>query len=143
MRILVDTCIWSSCLRRKTPDRGLTKHLKDLIGDGRVVMTGNIRQEILSGIDSDMQFEKIRMHLSAFRDIQLREEHYELAARYYNKCRKNGIQGAHADFLICAVASLENLLVFTTDKDFLHYKKYIPLSLWNKAVDSEEFRSGD
>lgn len=143
MRVLVDTCVWSACLRRKTPDRGLAKHLKDLIGDGRVAMIGNIRQEILSGIGSDAQFEKIRMHLSAFRDIPLREEHYELAAHYYNKCRKSGVQGAHSDFLICAVASLENLLVFTTDKDFLHYKKYIPLSLWKKAVNSDEFRSED
>jgi len=137
MRVIVDTCIWSACLRRKTPDRLLVKTLKDLIGDGRVVMTGNIRQEILSGISSELQFEKIRSHLSAFRDIPLHEEHYELAARYYNRCRKNGIQGAHADFLICAIASIEKFLVFTTDKDFLYYQKHIPLNLWDKSENSK------
>ena len=33
MRVLVDTCVWSKVLRRKSPDKDLTALLTDLIAD--------------------------------------------------------------------------------------------------------------
>jgi len=129
MKVLVDTCIWSSTLRRKNPDLELIEKLNDLINDGRVSIIGPIRQEILSGISSGKQFQKLKNILSSFEDISLRTEHFEKAAEFCNICRKQGIQGSTIDFLICAVAHLENLEILTTDNDFENYSTFLPIEL--------------
>jgi len=129
MKVLVDTCIWSAALRHKEPDLELSNKLKDLISDGRVSIIGPIRQEILSGISSRKQFHKLKKILSSFEDITLKTEHFEKAAEFSNICRKKGIQGSTIDFLICAVAHLEDLAIFTTDSDFENYSKFLPIEL--------------
>ncbi|MGR3179583.1 MAG: type II toxin-antitoxin system VapC family toxin [Candidatus Anammoxibacter sp.] len=129
MKALVDTCIWSQVLCHKSPNTELTRKLKDLITDGRVVIIGLIRQELLSGISSVKQFNQLKGLLSSFEDIPLKTEHFEKAAEFSNICRSKGIQGSTIDFLICAVASLENLIIFTTDKDFDNYKRFLSIRL--------------
>ena len=129
MKVLVDTCIWSAVLRHKNPDLELSNKLKDLINDGRVSIIGPIRQELLSGISGTEQFHRLKKQLSSFEDITLKTEHFEKAAEFSNMCRKEGIQGSTIDFLICAVAYLENLVIFTTDSDFENYSKFLPIEL--------------
>ena len=129
MKILVDTCIWSQVLRKITPNLNLTKQLKDFVNDGRVVIIGPIRQELLSGISNPSQFNKLKRTLSFFEDIILKTDYFVKAAEFSNLCRKNGIQGSTTDFLICAVANLEKLSIFTVDNDFINYNKYLKLKL--------------
>jgi predicted nucleic acid-binding protein len=129
MKVLVDTCIWSGALRRKNPDQEIIKKLQDLIKDDRVCIIGPIRQEILSGISRVKQFQKLKKLLSAFSDLPIHTEHFETAAGFCNICRSNGIQGSTIDFLICAVANIENLEIFTTDIDFENYSNYLPIRL--------------
>ncbi len=127
MNVLVDTCIWSSVLRRKKPDTLLSEKLKSLIIGGRVSIIGPVRQEILTGVSIKRNFNQLRKYLSFFPDTPLHTLHFEKAAEFSNICRKNGIQGSTIDFLICSVAHLEKLLIFTTDKDFENYQKFIPI----------------
>jgi predicted nucleic acid-binding protein len=127
MKVLVDTCIWSAALRHKEPDMDISNKLKDLIRDGRASIIGPIRQEILSGISSRKQFHKLKKILSSFEDIPLKREHFERAAEFSNICRSKGIQGSTIDFLICAVAYLESLVIYTTDSDFKNYSKFLPI----------------
>lgn len=131
MNVLVDTSVWSWVLRRKNrPVNAETaSELASLAHDGLVVMIGPIRQEILSGIRESEQFERLRDHLRAFPDMELTSEDYEEAASLYNRCRKNGIQGSGTDFLICAVAMKNDYSIFTTDEDFTHFAKVLPITL--------------
>jgi predicted nucleic acid-binding protein len=130
MKVLVDICIWSQILRHKKPDTELSEKLKDLIKDGRVAMIGPIRQELLSGISEPSQFKQLSDKLSSFEDIPLLSEYFIKAAEFSNICRKKGIQGSTTDFLICAIAHMQKLKIFTDDKDFTHYKKYLPVHLY-------------
>jgi len=129
MKVLVDTCIWSQVLRHKSPDRDLSQKLQELIRTARIAIIGPIRQELLSGISQSKQFNELKETLSCFEDIPLNTEHYEKAAEFCNICRRKGVQGSTIDFLICAVAIMENLVIFTVDKDFENYKKHLPLRL--------------
>ena len=130
MKVIVDTSVWSLALRRqKQQNNSIDNKLRDLIGDGRVILLGAIRQEILSGIKHQEQFDKLKEHLRAFPDLSLDIEDYELAAEYYNICRRNGIQGANTDFLICATANRRNYEIFTTDRDFISFSQYLPIVL--------------
>lgn len=138
MKVLVDTSIWSVALRKKKltdHEELLVKELKELIYELRVEMIGPIRQELLSGIAEQKQFEKLKEHLKAFDNLNIRKEDYELAAEFFNLCRKNGVQGSHVDFLICAVAKSNNLSIFTTDNDFFEYKKHIDIKIYRFRDD--------
>jgi predicted nucleic acid-binding protein len=130
VNVLVDTSVWSLALRRaRRTDGAVQSELADLIQEGRVVMIGAVRQELLSGIKSKSQFEQLREQLRAFPDLDLESEDYEEAAAAYNSCRERGIQGSNTDFLICALARRRGLAIFTTDGDFKHFAKTLRFEL--------------
>jgi predicted nucleic acid-binding protein len=132
VKILVDTPIWSLALRRKyRPENALIQmDLASLIADGRVAMIGAIRQELLSGIKERAHFERLRDHLRAFSDIEIRTNDYEEASSFFNRCRAKGIQGSDTDFLICAIAARNEFPIFTTDGDFAHFASVLPITLY-------------
>lgn len=130
MNVIVDTAIWSLALRRSTPvDHASIEELKNLIADRRARLIGPIRQEVLSGIREAAQFDRLRERLAAFPDLSLTEEDFVTAARFFNSCRARGVQGSSTDFLICSVSVNHRLSVYTTDQDFLHYQKHLPIRL--------------
>ena len=130
MNVIVDTSIWSRILRHKgQTQEKYAERLMQLIEEGRVVMLGPIRQEILSGIKEKKQFNLLTQHLTAFPDYQIITKDYEIAAEYFNICRAKGVQGSNTDFLICAAAVNNNFSIYTSDKDFTLFKKYLPVKL--------------
>jgi hypothetical protein len=130
MKILVDTSVWSLALRRKTPpDNLFVDELNELIKERRVQMIGPIRQEILSGIREEAQFQTLKKQLSAFSDLEMVTEDYERAAEIFNTNRRQGIQGSNTDFLICALSERYDMPILTTDEDFKLFQKHIPIRL--------------
>lgn len=130
-QVLVDTCIWSLALRGKQPrDTEIATQLVELITDGQALIIGPIRQELFSGYSIQQQFNKLKSKLEPFPDQILASEDFILAAEFSNACRSKGVQGSHIDFLICAVASRLDCEIFTTDKDFQHYKLHLPIKLY-------------
>ena len=130
MRVLVDTSVWSEALRRaKKVDPGIVQELRSLILERRVDIIGPIRQEVLSGLRTDAQVEKLEKHLAAFPDLHLKTDDYTTAAQFFNICRAKGIQGSNTDFLICAVAVRRQLSIYTSDKDFPLFAKHLPIAL--------------
>lgn len=130
MKAIVDTSVWSLALRSgRNSNQPHVALLRDLIADGRVALLGAIRQEVLSGIRHDEQFDRLRTYLRAFPDLVLVIEDYELAAQFYNVCRHKGVQGANTDFLICAAAARRSYDILTTDKDFEIFNQHVPIAL--------------
>ena len=132
MKVIVDTSVWSLVLRRRRAvENASATALRELIEDGLIVMLGCIRQEILSGIRSQEQFQILRDRLRPFRDEVLRTEEYEMAAEYFNVCRRQGVQGSNTDFLICAAAVNRRHAIFTTDRDFERFRDAIGITLFS------------
>ena len=130
MNVLVDTSVWSEFLRRRSnKSSNVSIELKNLIDNHQVSMIGPIRQELLSGIKNKSEFEILKDRLHAFPDEIIQTTDYETAAEYFNICRSKGIQGSFIDYLICAISSRHNLSIFTLDKDFNSYSKYLPIIL--------------
>ena len=130
MKALVDTSVWSLALRRKEQS-GTTRKLADLVLNSLAVIIGPIRQELLSGISDVNTFTLLKTKLEAFEDVRITTNDYVTAAQFYNTCRKHGIQGSHTDFLICSVACNHHYTIFSTDRDFEHYRRYLPIKLEN------------
>jgi len=134
MNVLIDTSVWSLALRRRSEqlnagERRLVDEWKSLIREGRARLIGIVRQEVLSGIHNDRDFERVRERLSPFDDIAAETHDYEDAARLFNRCRVKGVTGAPIDLLICAIARRCDLAVFTTDRDFERYRQLLGVDL--------------
>ena len=130
MNVLVDTSVWSLALRRaKRVASTVSGELAELIGEGRVVMLGAVRQEVLSGMKIKAQFDQLREHLRSFPDLELETADYEEAASAFNRCRERGVQGSNTDFLICAAAARRKLAVYTTDGDFRQFASILKVEL--------------
>jgi hypothetical protein len=133
MNVLVDTSVWSLALRRKNEnlksnERQLVYELTELIREGRARVIGLVRQELLSGIKSMDQYEKLRNYLRSFPDEVIDTSDYERAAEAGNRCRAKGIVVSIVDILLCAVAMKREWAIFTTDPDFSNYSKALPLT---------------
>ena len=128
--VLVDTSVWSLGLRRGHLNPDYANEIKKLISEFRVKIIGPIRQELLSGINDYDLFSRLKNKLAAFPDLNVNSSHYEYAAELSNNCRAKGIQGSNTDFLICSVSKIENLAIFTTDKDFDRYSSVVGLLLY-------------
>ena len=123
MKVLVDTPVWSLAFEydpvsRSPEDRILIDEFYELIHETRVVLIGPVRQELLSGIPKYDQFIILKEKLQSFEDVPLKREAYEMAAEFYNTCRKAGVQGSQIDFLICSASVSAGNPIFTIDKDF-------------------------
>lgn len=122
--VIVDTSVWSLALRRMRPQpasQPSTIELARLIEQGEALIAGPIRQELLSGIRSQAQFDLLRERLEPFPDLPIIAADYERAALCFNHCRARGIQGSNTDYLICALALRLQLPVFSADRDFVRY----------------------
>ncbi|MFT3741646.1 MAG: PIN domain-containing protein [Gammaproteobacteria bacterium] len=133
MHVLVDTSVWSLVLRRQNVVIELEHYkqaLTNLILNSKAAIIGAIRQELLSGIKSPSQFNRLKSYLQAFPDLILDTKDFEFAAELFNHCRSKGVQGSHIDFLITAVAITREMTVFTLDQDFQSYAKHTALKLY-------------
>ncbi len=134
MNVLVDTSVWSLALRRKARDlnaseKSTVAELSELIREGRARIIGLIRQELLSGIKSPSQYEKLRATLRAFPDLPVTTADHEAAATASNACRAKGVVVSLVDILICAIALARHCSIFTTDPDFQNYARILPIKL--------------
>ena len=130
MNVVVDTSVWSLALRRRRPsDAPEVLELAELVREGRALILGPVRQELLSGVPDQPHFEMLREHLSSFSDVELEVDDYEEAARYFNSCRARGVRGSNTDFLICAAATRRRFGILTTDADFTNFARILPVRL--------------
>ena len=132
MKVIIDTPVWSLAFRKKGGNENNTviNNLIYLIRNAQIEIIGSIRQEVLSGKSDKNKFHEIKNKMTVFTDYAIQTADYEFAAECSNECRRNGIQGSHTDFLICAAAIKNGWEIFTEDKDFFEYEKYLPIKIY-------------
>ena len=128
---MVDTSVWSLALRRRPSEQTLpTQKLTRLIQEGEsIFLLGVILQELLQGLRSRKDFNRLLDKLSAFPVIEPRREDYVEAARLRNQCAAKGIQTGTTDFLIAAICIQYGCLLLTTDRDFDSIARHSALKL--------------
>jgi predicted nucleic acid-binding protein len=137
--ILVDTSVWSLALRRKSSNLSaqewhLVSALRELIHQHRVRLLGSTRQEVLSGIREHSQVLRIRDHMRDFPNVVLDESDYERAAQASHQCRAASVSSSPVDMLMCAVALRHDWEIFTTDRDFAHYRDVLKIRLLSATL---------
>jgi len=119
VNVLVDTSVWSLALRRHAQDLSpaevsVVGELTELIKEGRTRVIGLVRQELLSGIKTSAQYEKLRAILRSFPDEPINTEDIAVSV---------------PDMVICAIALTRGWSVFTNDPDFENYKNILQIKL--------------
>ena len=133
MSLFVDTSVWSLALRRDTPaDHPAVSRLGDALVRGEhVFSTGLILQELLQGFRGAEAAGSIIERFAALPFITpTRTDHIE-AADLRNTCRRRGIQVETIDALLARLCIRHELVMLSTDRDFIGIAKWTPLNLWN------------
>jgi predicted nucleic acid-binding protein len=132
MTALVDTPVWSFGFRRQQDNAHMpeVQALKQLAASGEALMLGAVRQEVLAGVRDEAMFVNLRAALRSFADVPLTVDDYEFAAECYTLCKRAGVQGSNTDFLLCAAAVRRDVPILTTDRDFQHYSKILPIRFY-------------
>jgi predicted nucleic acid-binding protein len=134
LSVLLDTSVWSLALRRrgdrKTASEARVVHeWVELVREGRAILIGPVRQEVLSGIRHTEEFGRLKEHLRAFSDLPLEAADYEVAAALSNDCRRVGVAAGPTDALIAAAAHRHAVPLFTTDSDFRRLRRVLSFEL--------------
>lgn len=135
MTLLVDTSVWSLALRRDMQAASpQVSYLRDAIHDGsEIVTTGLIIQELLQGFHGPKSRDQIIERFSALPLLSPDRRDHIAAAELRNLCRRSGIQIGTIDALIAQLCVRHDLILLTTDNDFLLASKLIQLSIWGES----------
>ncbi|MCC7096251.1 MAG: PIN domain-containing protein [Thermomonas sp.] len=131
MSLFVDTSVWSLALRRDAvPDQPAVVVLRKALLDGDVIVTaGIVLQELLQGFNGPKAQALIVERFQVLPILNPSRETHNEAALLRNRCRRRGVQIGTIDALIAQLCIEHDLALLTTDKDFLHAARIVPLRL--------------
>ena len=136
MTLLVDTSVWSLALRRDASATEPAVHeLKDaLLGADIVVTTGLVLQELLQGFSGPRASAQIIERFAALPLLQADREDHISAATLRNTCRRAGVQLGTVDALLAQLCIRHDVVLLSTDNDFIQAAKHCPLRIWSPAA---------
>jgi predicted nucleic acid-binding protein len=132
MTLLVDTSVWSLALRRDVEvATNEVLALREAIEGSDVVMTtGLVLQELLQGFNGPNDRQAIIDRFGALPLIQPDRKDHVAAAEVRNVCRRSGVQIGTIDALLIQLCGRYDLILLSTDKDFLNASRFVPFKLW-------------
>lgn len=136
MNLFVDTSVWSLALRRDRPDGGeagspAVPFLEDALRRSATVFTtGLVLQELLQGFSGPKARAAILASFAALALLVPDREDHVAAAELRNVCRRRGLQIGTIDALLAQICLRHDLLMLTTDADFMRVVRFFPLRVW-------------
>ena len=121
MDIVVDTSVWSLVLSRRRIDENdpWVRTFRSCVdNDYGILLVGPVLQELLAGVRTARDFNRLLKILAPFPLAPLDRETFALAAQIHNRCRRRGAQASGVDFLIAAACIKNGLPLLTADADF-------------------------
>ena len=100
------------------------------MGSEAVVTTGRVLQELLQGFAGPTAQRQIIERFAALPLIQPDRDDHIAAAVLRNTCRRAGVQIGTIDALLAQLSIRHDLMLLTTDQDFVHAVRHCPLRLW-------------
>ncbi|PZS20128.1 MAG: VapC toxin family PIN domain ribonuclease [Pseudonocardiales bacterium] len=133
MALMGDTSVWSLALRRDGSVENLEVQAlrAALVGGEDVVSTGLVLHELLRGSLPERTRNAITAAFELLTLVEPSREDYVGAADLSNTCRAAGVQLATVDSLIAQLCIAHDLVLLTTDADFRHASRHIPLRVWS------------
>jgi predicted nucleic acid-binding protein len=129
---LVDTSVWSLALRRDalSVEPAVDALKAALLGADAVVTTGLVLQELLQGFGTPKSAQQIIERFAVLPFVQPDRADHIAAAELRNACRRAGVQAGTVDALLAQVCIRHELVLLSTDQDFLHIAQHCALKVW-------------
>ena len=118
--IIVDTCVWIDFFRR--PASELAVHLKGLLKERKVIMTGMVIAEILQGIKSQEESRLVKENLDKLPYAEMTRDAWKKAGEISASLRRKGLTIPLSDLIVASLAISEGCEVFTVDSHFEQVK---------------------
>lgn len=123
-KIIVDTSIWIEYFKEKSD---IVKFIEERIMDDCIFMTGPIVTELLQGVKTKKEYEKLKNCIDGIPYLKISFEVWEKAGKISFKLRRKGITIPLTDIIISVVAINNNAKVYTLDK---HYNEIPEVNLY-------------
>lgn len=131
--IIVDTSVLSLAFRRKArtaPEPAKVRTLRRLVTENMpVVIPGIVFQELLSGVRTADEFQRLEQILEGFPILLATRDHHVSAARIANICIQAGVTVSTVDCLIAAMTVESRARLLTGDRDFVRMAPHCGLNL--------------
>ena len=132
--VLVDTSAWVDFFRGVRP---VSSRVRELISQERAAFCGVTLYELLQGIRSAGEGDRLRVVLESLPHIAADRDVWARAGNLSHTLRKSGVTLPMSDVVIAAAALTNDLEVLTTDDHFEHIeglKLYRPLCSENRPA---------
>lgn len=135
MTLLVDTSVWSLAFRRDADSAvPQVEVLRAALDGGEVIVTtGLILQELLQGFAGPRSRSELLQRFTALPLLAPDRQDYIDAAGLRNLCRRAGVQLGTIDALLAQLCVRHDLMLLTTDSDFVLAARHCPLCVWKPA----------
>ena len=135
MTLFVDTSVWSLAFRRDqasaAPEVCILRHA--LEGGETIVATGLVLQELLQGFSRPRARKEIIDRFTALPFVTPDRQVHIDAAELRNRCRRAGLQIGTIDAVIAQLCIHHELMLLTTDNDFVLAARHCALRVWRAA----------
>ena len=133
MSLFVDTSVWSLALRRTggAEAQEVLRLRHGLSSRESIMTTGLVLQELLQGFRGPKARDAIVERFAALPLIAPDRDDHIAAADLRNTCRRQGVQLGTIDALLARLCLRHDLVMLTTDHDFRHAARHVPLRVWN------------
>ncbi len=132
MTLLVDTCVWSLAFRRDTTrDEPEVDALRQALERGDIIVgTGLVLQELLQGFTAPKARTSLIERFAALPFVNPHRQDHIDAAELRNGCRRKGVQLGTIDALLAQLCIRHELVLLSTDRDFVHAARHCALRIW-------------
>ena len=138
--ILLDTSVLSLVFRRRRrgePEPQVAATLRHLVAeDAPMGVPGIVLQELLSGVRTAQEFDRLKDLMEGFPAMMARREDHVTGARIANACARKGVPTSTVDCLIAALAISRKAALFTLDTDFARMAPHCGLTLFGASRPS-------
>ena len=129
-RFLVDTSAWLLVLRRNfvpvVKDR-----IDHLLKEDRIITTGIVRLELLSGTRTEKEYHRLKMRLDALETVETDNSLWLEASKLGFNLRRKGITIPHTDLLMGACALRTESVILHADAHYDMIADHTPLKVEN------------
>jgi predicted nucleic acid-binding protein len=134
VNLFVDTSVWSLALRRdRAASEPEVQRLQQALDGGEgVLSTGLVLQELLQGFSGPKAKAAIIERFAALPLLVPDRDDHVAAADLRNVCRRAGVQVGTIDALLARLCSRHDLVMLTTDGDFVSMAPHVRLTIWRR-----------
>ena len=125
---LIDTSVWIFALRRR-PIASIRDRVDQLLAQGQVATTGIVRLELLGGVRTDEERERLGSRLDALTYFATERRLWDEAAGLLLALKRTGVTIPPTDALIASCAIGNDAVLVHADAHFDLVARHAPLEI--------------